>query len=217
MKTKTENQNMRRVRVHSRSFMVLALNCPQQFCRLLSGLVATLADRSRHRHPSVKIVPYLSPMSQSSHRVRSPVERARCQVPTHRGPQRAASFIFAPFAIFCKTVRNRIKAPLCQNKFAPVVARRCMQLRANPYTPNFPPKTCAMFCRPHSPLRGPEKMNLKLCLRNSELCTPQVGTSLRQRPLLEGRAPRAQPIQNPKSEIQNAIHLYLTFTASLPI
>jgi hypothetical protein len=124
---------------------------------ILSALVGSCRDTSRQEPtltPVREIVPYLSPMSQSSHRVRSPVERAGCQVPTHRGPQRAASFIFAPFAIFCKTVRNRIKAPLCQNKLAPQVAALCMQLRANPYTQNFPPKTCAMFRGPHSPLRG---------------------------------------------------------------
>jgi hypothetical protein len=58
------------------------------------------------------------------------------------------------FPGFLIKYHNRVETPFCQNKLAPVFAPSCMQLHANPYTQNFQPKTCAMFYRPHSPLRG---------------------------------------------------------------
>src|SRR5687768_13033717 len=48
---------------------------------------------------------------------------------------------------------NKARPRICQKKLAPVFAGSCMQLRANPYTQNFPPKTCATFYRPHSSAR----------------------------------------------------------------
>jgi hypothetical protein len=76
-----------------------------------------------------------------------------------RGTSQHAAERVWPSAPYDRSRNNatakKTRTRTCPEIIPPVVARRCMQLRARAYTRNFSAKTCATFYRPHSSLRGP--------------------------------------------------------------